>query len=163
MKNHAISILTSHHNLSMCHAKQYHNYEVPASPQSHVPLYGPFCLLGTAQPPFCLQPPPQDRQCCLQNISRIRKMMSLGEDHAPLSLLLEILPFPQESARAETNHSCVAFVGPRNVLSTWVMLQISVPEKKRGRPSAPGEPATSAMGQIFPGSAHDPPPRRSSH
>ena len=39
----------------------------------------------------------------------------------------------------------------------------SVLQKKRGRPSAPDEPLTSTTRQVFPGSAHDPTPRRSSH
>lgn len=43
------------------------------------------------------------------------------------------------------------------------MSQRNVLEKKRGRPSAPGEPASSTMGQIFPGSPHDSASKRSSH
>lgn len=133
---------------------------MPASLQSHCPLPGPFCpLQAAAQLPSCPQPPPQDRWGCLQNTSRIRKMMSLGEDQAPLPLLLEIPSFPQENTRNKS--FSVVFAAPRNALRTGVMLQISVMEKKRVRSSAPDEPSTT--GQIFPGSAHVPTPRRSSH
>lgn len=150
--NHASSILTCHHNLNMCCAKQYQNYKMPVAVQSLVPLHSPA--------PF-LPPAPRTGSTGCKTSPESAKELGARPD-APR-------PPPGNPALSSRKHesrncsSCAVLVAPRNVLRTGVMLQINVLEKKRGRPSAPDEHAASTTGQIFPASAYCPAPRRNRH
>lgn len=99
--NRASSILTCHHNLNMCRAKQYQNYKMPVAVQSLVPLHSPA--------PF-LPPPPGQAALAAKHLQN--QPRSLGQDQMPLGPLLEILPFPQESTRAATAHPVLCLWPP---------------------------------------------------
>lgn len=87
--------------------------------KSHVPLYD-LCLLHTAQLPLCLLDNKLERR-----------------PGTPFPPFLEILLFPQESARAETNHSMFCLWLPGMFLRTEGYVAKKCPGEKERETKCP--------------------------